>query len=161
MAWGARAYVGAGVAVIAAVLALQGCKKHDRTPATVTTVTTTTTTPAAVAAPAPTDVAQDSGPMVKVGDCTSTTVKTIGSRLEGAPDSGSAIEYDNGVSQVSYDTIPGITHSQPGDAVKLCLAELPTNCPPGDTRGSIYSATNQRTGETWKEADSEHSCGGA
>jgi hypothetical protein len=88
-------------------------------------------------------------------------VKEIGSRLEGVPESGSAIIYDNGVSQVSYDAIPGIDHSKAGDTVRLCLVSIPQHCPPGDERGKIYDATNLRTRETWNAPDSEHSCGGA
>ncbi|MFT3729705.1 MAG: hypothetical protein QM759_17920 [Terricaulis sp.] len=96
-----------------------------------------------------------------VGACVDATVGTVGSRLEGVPTSGSAILYTNGMSQVSYDAVPGIDHSKAGDTVHLCLASVPQNCPPGDDRGKVYSATNQRTGETWSAADSEHSCGGA
>ncbi len=63
-------------------------------------------------------------------------------------------------SQISYDTIPEIHRSQVGDAVKLCLVSLPEDCPPGDDRGKVYSATNLRTGESWEARDSQHSCGG-
>ena len=98
---------------------------------------------------------------VNVGDCVQTTVRQVGTRLEGTPGSGSAISYANGVSQVSYDQVAGIDASQAGDAIKLCLVSLPQNCPPGDDRGKIYAATNLRTGQTWSEPDSEHSCGGA
>ena len=96
-----------------------------------------------------------------VGQCTQTSVKSIGTRLEDTPGSGSAISYSNGGDQVSYDQVPGIDGSQAGDPIKLCLVSLPQNCPPGDDRGKIYSAVNQRTGATWTESDSEHSCGGA
>lgn len=96
-----------------------------------------------------------------VGDCVDTTVTLTAPRLEGMPDSGSAIEYANGLAQVSYDVLPGIANSQVGDAVHLCLVSVPENCPPGDDRGRVYSATNARTGETWNAPDSQHSCGGA
>jgi hypothetical protein len=96
-----------------------------------------------------------------VGECVQTTVQQVGTRLENTPGSGSAISYANGVSQVSYDQVPGIDASQAGDGVKLCLVSLPQNCPPGDDRGKVYSATNLRTGQTWSEPDSEHMCGGA
>ncbi|HLW91699.1 MAG TPA: hypothetical protein VKS78_10400 [Roseiarcus sp.] len=98
---------------------------------------------------------------VKVGQCSITKIKVVETRLEGAPDSGSAVEYVNGGAQVSYDTVLAITHSRKGDVVQLCLTELPKNCPPGDNRGKIYSAKNMRTGGTWELPDSEHSCGGA
>ena len=41
----------------------------------------------------------------KVGQCVSTTIKEKFSRLEGVPDSGSGIEYANGIVGVSYDII--------------------------------------------------------
>ena len=96
----------------------------------------------------------------EIGACSDTTIAEIGYRL-GEPDTGSAISYANGGVQISYDTIPEIHHSQVGDAVKLCLVSLPEDCPPGDDRGKIYSATNLRSGEAWEAPDSQHSCGGA
>ncbi|HEX4303705.1 MAG TPA: hypothetical protein VHZ78_12990 [Rhizomicrobium sp.] len=97
----------------------------------------------------------------KVGQCVTTAVKAIGTRLQGVAGSGSAIIYSDGLSQVSYDTVPGIVASKTGDKVTLCLFMLPSNCPKGDDRGKIYKATNLRTKQNWLEADSEHSCGGA
>jgi hypothetical protein len=96
----------------------------------------------------------------EIGACSQTTITDIGYRL-GDPDTGSAISYANGGVQISYDTIPEIHRSRIGDAVKLCLVSLPEDCPPGDDRGKIYSATNLRTGEMWEAPDSQHSCGGA
>ena len=54
--------------------------------------------------------AADAGPATKpqhVGDFVQTTVASVGPRLEGAPDSGSSIQYANGTSQVAYDVLPG------------------------------------------------------
>ena len=96
----------------------------------------------------------------EIGACSETTITEIGYRL-GEPDTGSAISYANGGVQISYDTIPEIHRSNVGDSVKLCLVNVPENCPPDDDRGKIYSATNLRTGETWEAPDSQHSCGGA
>jgi hypothetical protein len=96
----------------------------------------------------------------EVGECGETTIEDIGYRL-GDPDSGSAISYASGGSQVSYDTFPEIHRSRVGDEVKLCLVSVPEDCPPGDDRGKVYSATNLRTGESWEAPDSQHSCGGA
>jgi len=96
----------------------------------------------------------------EIGACSETTIADIGYRL-GDPDSGSAISYANGGVQVSYDTIPEIHRSRVGDAVRLCLASVPEDCPPDDDRGKVYSATNLRTGESWEAPDSQHSCGGA
>jgi len=97
----------------------------------------------------------------KPGQCEMTRVKDVTTRLEGVADSGSAIEYTNTGYQVSYDQIPGIDHSRPGDPIKLCLISIPQNCPPGDNRGRQYKATNLRTHESWQAADAEHMCGGA
>ncbi|HZL00125.1 MAG TPA: DUF2939 domain-containing protein [Caulobacteraceae bacterium] len=108
---------------------------------------------------APADTAARAPPMGN--DCSNTRVSQVGSRLEGMPDSGSAIQYENGKSQVSYDTVPGIADARVGDRVRLCLVSRPQNCPPGDDRGAVWRATDLRNGETWSEADSEHSCGGA
>ncbi len=57
--------------------------------------------------------------------------------------------------------MPGAVRSKVGDPVLLCVVELPQNCPPNDHRGIVYAATNQRSGDTWRAPDSEHSCGGA
>lgn len=97
----------------------------------------------------------------RLGACSITTVKQVETRLEGMPGSGSAIAYENGGYQVSYDRIPPIEASRPGDPVRLCLVSLPKNCPPGDARGRTYRATNLRSKETWTAPDAEHSCGGA
>lgn len=96
-----------------------------------------------------------------VGECVDTTITETGPRLEGVPDSGSTVVYANGLSQVSYDVVEGISHSQTGDSVHLCLVSVPENCPPGDERGRVYTATNARTGESWTAPDSQHMCGGA
>lgn len=98
---------------------------------------------------------------VSPGACSLTAISRIGTRLEGTPGSGSAVEMANGADQVSYDTIAAIDRSRPGDPVLVCLVSLPQNCPAGDDRGKIYAAANLRTLGAWSEADSEHSCGGA
>jgi hypothetical protein len=96
-----------------------------------------------------------------VGDCANTAIKSIGTRLEGTPGSGSAVEFENGGHQVSYETVPAIEHSRPGDPVRMCLVSIPQHCPKGDARGRVYRTTNTRTHESWKLPDAEHSCGGA
>ena len=63
--------------------------------------------------------------------------------------------------QVSYDEVPDIARSRPGDPIRLCLVSIPKHCPPGDDRGRFYKATNLRTGKSWTLPDSEHMCGGA
>ena len=102
-----------------------------------------------------------------VGQCASTTVKEVTTRLQDGithkptPGSGSAVEFANGGYQVSYDTIAAISQSRAGDPVTMCLISLPQDCPPGDTRGITYKTTNLRTHGSWTLPDSEHSCGGA
>ena len=95
-----------------------------------------------------------------VGQCGETAITTIGYRLEN-PDSGSVVQYANGLIQISYDVIAEIHRSRVGDKVKICLVSIPQNCPPGNDRGKIYRATNLRSGESWEAPDSQHSCGGA
>jgi hypothetical protein len=121
----------------------------------------TQTTSSATSATTTTTASVRHGVVQTVGACVDTTITQVGTRLQGVTGSGSAVLYANGLSQVSYDAVPGIDHSKAGDAVHLCLVSLPPNCPPGDDRGKVYNATNQRTGETWSASDSEHMCGGA
>jgi len=78
----------------------------------------------------------------------------------GAPDSGSAVPYENGGYRVFHDVAPALVHSRKDDPVQLCLIELPKDCTPGDNRGKTYSAKNIRAGATWALPDSEHSCKG-
>ena len=111
----------------------------------------------AVAAPSYTE-----GPVpAKVGQCVTTRISQLSSRLENMPDSGSAVNYANGLYQVSYDTIPGLVTARVGDSVKLCLKSIPSGCPKGDDRGKTYAATDLRTNKSWEAMDSEHMCGGA
>lgn len=108
-------------------------------------------------------IAEDAkGPVPrKVGHCVQTVISELGSRLEGVPDSGSAVAYANGLTGVSYDVVTTLRRSRVGDPVTLCLVSVPRNCPPGDDRGKVYSAANSRTKERWSLPDSQHSCGGA
>jgi hypothetical protein len=97
----------------------------------------------------------------RVGMCVDTAIAGLGSRLEGAPDSGSSVSYANNIYGVSYDIVAAIRNSRVGDPIKLCLVSLPEDCPKGDDRGKTYSAVNLRTGQGWALPDSEHMCGGA
>ena len=110
-----------------------------------------------------------SGPLpTRIGQCSATQVASVTPRLDaGRPprsedfDSGTAINFRNDGHQVSYEREPALLNSRPGDGVLMCLVAIPRNCPPGDDRGKIYTATNARTGATWTLPDSQHSCGGA
>ena len=97
----------------------------------------------------------------RVGRCVSTEIATLGSRLEGAPDNGSAISYANGIVGVSYETVEAVRRSRVRDPITLCLVSVPSDCPKGDDRGKVYSAVNKRTGQGWSLPDAEHMCGGA
>jgi hypothetical protein len=103
----------------------------------------------------------------RVGQCTETEVKSVETRLvdgsnnQPVAGSGSAINFANGGYQVSYDQMPSVDASRPGDPARLCLVSIPKDCPPGDNRGREYRTTNLRTHKTWRLPDSEHSCGGA
>lgn len=110
---------------------------------------------------------QAAPPPTKVGQCSNTFVSKVMTRLQDAVTkkpilgSGTSIEFTNGIYLVSYDTVPEAESSKPRDPVKLCLISIPKNCPPGDNRGKVYTATNLRTKKTFTLPDSQHSCGGA
>ena len=96
----------------------------------------------------------------QVGECVNTRVKLVATRL-GTPGSGSTVLFQNGGSQVSYDTVASIDQSRKGDPVRMCLVSIPQNCPEGDYRGRKYRTTNLRSHQTCTEYDSPHLCGGA
>jgi hypothetical protein len=98
---------------------------------------------------------------MRVGMCVQTEIASLGSRLDGAPDSGSAISYANNIYGVSYEIVEAVRSSRVGDPVTLCLVSIPQDCPKGDDRGKVYSATNLRTKQGWSLPDAEHMCGGA
>ena len=93
--------------------------------------------------------------------CRVTRIASLGFRLEGKADSGTALAYADGRRQVSYATLAPAAGSRVGDAVRLCVVARPVDCPAGDARGATLSAENLRTGGRWTAADSSHRCGGA
>jgi hypothetical protein len=99
----------------------------------------------------------------QVGACSQSTISLIGGRLEGDEnfETGTAVQFDNGGSQISYEREEGVVNSRIGDPVRICLVSLPEDCPPGDDRGKVYATTNLRTGAQWEMPDSQHMCGGA
>ena len=96
-----------------------------------------------------------------IGECVSTKIQEIGTRLDNSPDSCSAVTFANGGMQVGYDQVTAIEQSRVGDPVRMCLQSIPHDCPRGDDRGRVYQVTNLRTQQTWVRPDSSHSCGGA
>ena len=98
------------------------------------------------------------------GACEVTRIEMIGGRLqevEGDKPTGMTFVYADGVIQVSYDRNQKALRSRVGDRVRVCLASLPRNCPPGDERGRVYTSYNLRTHARWSLPDAEHRCGGA
>jgi hypothetical protein len=107
--------------------------------------------------------------------CADSRVTSVGYRLEGAPDSGSAVGFATtlGVSSfkgehagvVGYDTIPTIAREHPGDRVQVCLKSTPRKsqyCDPSkDSRGRIYRVYDYRQHASYSGMNSEHDCGGA
>jgi hypothetical protein len=74
----------------------------------------------------------------------------------------SGIVYTNGKGQNGeYAYVPAMENSRPGDRVKLCLVSYMKDCPPGDDRGTWYTALNLRTHGRWHKPNASHSCGGA
>lgn len=113
------------------------------------------------------EAATESAPLTRIGQCTNTSVAKLGTRLgdedanESVPGSGTAIWFANNIYLVAYETIPQAEASRPGDKVKMCLTHIPSDCPPGDDRGKVYTVTNMRTKQRFTMADSSHECGGA
>jgi hypothetical protein len=96
-----------------------------------------------------------------VGQCATSSVYQVTSRLINSPDSGTDIQFSNGIGLVSYDIVPAAQNSKRGDPVRICLISIPKNCPPGDDRGRYYAVTNLRTQKNFSMYDSQHLCGGA
>ena len=98
----------------------------------------------------------------RIGACSETTISFVGGRLEGDDtfETGTAVQFDNGGIQISYDRDEGAAQSRIGDPVRICLVSVPEGCPPGDERGKVYATTNLRTGASWEMPDSSHMCGG-
>lgn len=100
----------------------------------------------------------------KVGMCYSARIKRIGSRFGGDKpdhDSGTAVEFNIGLSLVDYSYVPAVARSRVGDRVRVCVHDLPEDCPANDLRGIGYRTRNLRTGESWIMSDSQHGCRGA
>ncbi len=116
----------------------------------------------------------------KTHKCVDTTVTSVGYRLQGMSDSGSAVEFATslGVSGmksyngqpmragiVSYNTEPVAAREHRGDRVQVCLVSVPKRdqyCNPStDSRGRMYRVYDYRQHAAYSGANSEHACGGA
>lgn len=108
--------------------------------------------------------------MLKIGECTVSTLREKSYRLcapddhgvciPGA-DSGTSIVLANGMYGVSYDLEKGFDRVEEGDVIVACLTGVPKDCPAGDDRGYTWDFIDHRSGTKWNLPDSEHMCGGA
>jgi hypothetical protein len=111
--------------------------------------------------------ANSAPPPTQVGKCADTFIQRISTRLGGSLTEtqieglGSSVKLTNGIYLVSYDNIKQLRVARPQDKVKVCLIEIPENCPPGDNRGRVYGLLNYRTNGYIEMPDSQHRCGGA
>jgi uncharacterized protein len=100
-----------------------------------------------------------------IGGCTHTSFVAISDRFGGDPSasdaSGTAALFKNGGYVVTYESDTVLIASRVNDPVEMCLVSIPTDCPPDDDRGRVYSITNLRTHGRTKLPDSQHACGGA
>ena len=103
-------------------------------------------------------------PPTRINDCSNTFIQEITTRFDDDPDAEAVVVLTNGVVLFFYvkiDEVPALKTALPGDKVKLCLTQVPDDCPPGDERGKIYSVLNYRTQQYFKAMNSWHYCGGA
>ena len=105
---------------------------------------------------------------VRVGECFSTTIKGRGGRFGRAEgiedylgDDGTALVFADGHYMVDYTPDKKVAKWRNGDPVRLCVTDLPQDCPKGDYRGIEYVASNLRHHTSWRAWDSQHGCGGA
>lgn len=102
-----------------------------------------------------------------VGQCFATRVQQVTFRLfsetaqRPLAGTGSKVLFADGHETVSYNQVPAMDASRPGDPARLCVRSLPTGCPAGDSRGITYFVKNIRTGQRWESLDSPHPCDGA
>jgi hypothetical protein len=104
------------------------------------------------------------GSFPKVGTCYSARIVGIGSRFGGDRpdrDGGTQVAFDMGLSLVDYSYVGAVARSRVGDEVRVCVHDLPEDCPGYDLRGIGYRTSNLRTGERWVMSDSQHMCRGA
>jgi hypothetical protein len=99
----------------------------------------------------------------KIGTCYPARITAIGGRFGGPPDrnGGTTVAFDIGLSLVDYGLVRPVARSRVGDRVRVCVHDLPEDCPGNDLRGIGYRTRNLRTGESWIMGDSQHGCRGA
>ena len=97
----------------------------------------------------------------KVGTCYSARITWIGFGGRPHRNGSTQVGFDIGLSQVDYSYVGAVARSRVGDAVRVCVHDLPEDCPGYDLRGIFYRVTNLRTHERWLMGDSQHVCRGA
>lgn len=102
---------------------------------------------------------------MQLGACAATRIKSITTRF-GEPvsdsneDEGTALSFDNGGYQISYER-GDLGAARKGDRVVMCLMSIPRDCPEGDERGRAYYTLDPRIMQQWVLPDAQHLCGGA
>ncbi len=99
------------------------------------------------------------------GQCTKTRIVKVTTRFgEPADDSnanaGTAIEFENGSHQVSYDR-NGLFDIKSGQLAVVCMMSRLHDCPQGDDRGTLLLTFDLETNTQWALTDTQHMCGGA
>lgn len=92
-----------------------------------------------------------------IDECVMTKVARVGKEVKGSAGAATAIEYLNGVKQLSVEQISQVDSAKVGDIVRLCLQALP-DCSNWKYNGSVYGANNISGGFTWTLADSIELC---
>ncbi|TPK16710.1 hypothetical protein FJ872_18090 [Mesorhizobium sp. B2-5-9] len=102
-----------------------------------------------------------------IGQCASTHIETLTTRLgddpleTATPEAGSAATFTNGGGAVSYDREAGLAAAKVGEPVVMCLISIPRDCPKDDDRGRVYYSVDLVAKGSWALPDSQHMCGGA
>lgn len=99
-----------------------------------------------------------------VGSCYDSEVRNVRFRLESSLDgtldrnSGSAIEFRDGLYLVGFDRVPAVHRSKIGDRVQICLVAEERNCARGLEPTRTYRVANTRTRDRFTMSDSTKSC---
>lgn len=109
------------------------------------------------------DVSNDK--IERPGRCAKTKITKVTTRF-GEPaddsnvDAGTAIEFENGSRQVSYNR-DGLYGVKPGQLAVVCMMSRLHDCPEGDDRGNLLLTFDLETRTQWTLTDTQHMCGGA
>lgn len=99
-----------------------------------------------------------------IGSCYDSEVRNVRFRLESSLDgtldrnSGSAIEFRDGLYLVGYDRVPEVHRSKIGDRVRICLVAEERDCQRGIDPTRTYRVENARTRGSFTMSNSTKSC---